>query len=180
MKKTQLTVIGRAHEYVKEYVSNGFDQCKAYMSVFKVCYDSAIGSASRFHHSPAAQEAFQAIIGDNICEYYRHRDGITLKAQELYDQAEDTKTRLAVLRFIAEIAGFGGKSDIVIDNRKVSITNKLDPDEMQSILDDLKRVTSMLYKDTGRQTGEVRTTIDLTPSAEHDSRKPNSGGGEGV
>src|SRR3990167_2179358 len=101
----QLTVIGRSTEYVAEYIANGFQQATAYSTVFRCDRANAIAHASTYHKSPQVQDAFSNLIGSSIQEYYKHRDCITLKAQELYDQAEDTKTRLAVLRFIAELAG---------------------------------------------------------------------------
>lgn len=135
--KKQLTVIGRATEYCVEYMRNGFDQIGAYMHAHGVCYDTAKGIASRFHNSPQCQEAFSHLIGDSVQQYYRSRDGITLRAQEIYDSCLDNATRLKCLRFIAELAGYL-KQDLNIDARQITVS--ISKDKEVEIVNKLKNI----------------------------------------
>lgn len=138
-KSGELSTICKAHEYVKEYVSNGYQQAVAYQKVMNCSYENSIAHASRYHNSGDTQLAFQEIISDNINEYFKHRDGITLKAQELYDQAEDTNTRLKVLEFIARIAGWLQRDNTInIDNRSVNIHSKLNKEDELAIVKRIK------------------------------------------
>lgn len=158
-EKKELTVIGKAHEYVREYSTNGYSQVKAYMISHKCSYANAVNAAHRFHSSPACKEAFQAIIGNSVNEYFRHRDGVVLEAQNLYSQAraESLDTALKCLKFISELMGHIKVSDgeTTNDNRKIINISVSDIKALKEITEDLKSINIKLTEDNGRQTGEV-------------------------
>jgi len=135
--KLKLTVIGRATEYVHEYIKSGFQQATAYSVVFNCERANAVAHASTYHKSPAVQDAFANLIGASIHEYYRSRDGITLKAQEIYDSCQDNNTRLKCLRFISELAGYlDTRAQVTIDQRTIQV---LTPEIRLAIQADIKR-----------------------------------------
>ena len=158
-KKKELTVIGKAHEYVREYATNGYNQAKAYMKSHNCSYANAVDCAYRFHKSPACQEAFEQLIGDSANEYFKRRDGITLEAEALYNRAkaESLDTALKCLKFIAELMGHikVGKGDTTNDNRSINIAN-VDMDKLNAIWLDMKQMRQSITDDNGRQTGEVK------------------------
>ena len=157
-EKKQLTVIGKAHEYVREYSTNGYNQINAYMASHGCSLDTAASAASRFHKSPAAQEAFDHLIGSSINEYFKRRDGITIEAEALYNRAkaESLDTALKCLKFIAELMGHVkiNAGTTKNDNRTINIAN-VDMDKLSAIVKDLDTMNRQISEDNGRQTGEV-------------------------
>jgi hypothetical protein len=157
--KKELTTIGRAHEYVREYATNGYNQAKAYQVSHGCSYETAVDCAYRFHKSPAAQQAFEEIIGRSANEYFKRRDGMSIEAEALYNRAkaESLDTALKCLKFIAELMGHikVGKGDTNIDGRTINVAN-IDLDKLAAIMDDIKQMRCSIRADNGRQTGEVK------------------------
>jgi len=159
MSKKELTVIGKAHEYVRAYATNGYNQAEAYKVSHGVSHETAVAVANRFHRSAAAQEAFEHLIGNSINEYFKRRDGIAIEAEHLYNRAkaESLDTALKCLKFIAELMGHikVNKGDTNIDSRSINVNN-VDLDKLANIVKDLEKMNHQIAANNGRQTGEVK------------------------
>ncbi len=156
----ELSTIAKAHAYVNEYLSNGYDRVSAYQTALKSTYESAKANYTRYHQSEPVRQAFRELLGDSVRDQFKSKYGIVFEAQALYDLAkvESVDQALKCLKFIAEIMDHMPKAKGV-DARQVHNTFNVDAKSLKSILSDLRSMQDVLADDNGRQDGAVKPSV---------------------
>ena len=127
------TVIGRAIEYVNEYLKS-YNQITAYKAICDpdTSESSINGNASRYHMSPAVTEAFTKVLSE-VQGFNTKDEAAAHLTKRLDDVQDDPKEFRAYLESIAKLKGWTDKAASV-QVTQVQATQQLSEAQEQAIV----------------------------------------------